>query len=205
MGLSLKRNGGRAIVGLDIDGAYLAAVEACDGRIVRAVSADLAPALVAGGEVNDAPALTAALRDFFKRHELPRRVRLGVANHQIAVRSMDLPPIEDESERAAAVRFQAQDAIAMPIEETVLDYQVVGERTGPEGTPRVRVVVAAARESMITTLVDAVRAAPSRDETGALEPLSLAEEVRLSIDFYMSQPGSPAVGELCPLRPRLGA
>ena len=161
MGLRLG-TGSRGSVGLDIDSGYLAAVEVRDGRIARAVSADLPAGAFADGEVNDPAALGAQLKDFVKSNDLPRRVRLGVANQQIAVRSMDLPAIEDQAELAAAVRFQASDTIAMPLEEAVLDYQVVGESTGPEGSPRVRVVVAAARESMVNLLVEAARGAGLR-------------------------------------------
>jgi type IV pilus assembly protein PilM len=278
MGLRLG-TGSRGSVGLDIDSGYLAAVEVRDGRIARAVSADLPAGAFADGEVNDPAALGAQLKGFVRSNDLPRRVRLGVANQQIAVRSMDLPAIEDQGEFAAAVRFQASDTIAMPLEEAVLDYQVVGESTGPEGSPRVRVVVAAARESMVNLLVEAARGAglrplgidlsafalvralsprngaflpgpeaptqevagPSepgtaspgpapepdqatvychlagvtnlavavgstclftralstaRDEAGTPDPVTLAEEIRLSIDYYMAQPGAPAVGEL---------
>ena len=43
----------------------------------------------------------------------------------------------------------------------------------------------------------------ARDESGTPDPVTLAEEIRLSIDYYMAQPGAPAVGELVlPGRPR---
>lgn len=251
MAIELTRRGPRGRVGLDIDGAYLAAVETQEGRVTRAASTDLPAGVVVDGEVNDQAALSDALKAFFRRHSLPRRVHLGVANSQIAVRSMDLPPIEDEIQRAAAVRFQASEAIAMPLDEVVLDYQVVGDSTGPEGTPRTRIVVVAARQSMISSLLDAVRGAglrpegidlsafalvrsvadptpseqgarvychlagvtnlavtvgstclftrtlaSSRDESGAPVPMALAEDVRLSIDYYSAQPESPPVSEV---------
>jgi Tfp pilus assembly PilM family ATPase len=182
---------------------------------------------------------------------LPRRVRLGVSNQQIVVRHLELPRIEDPKELAAAVRFQASEAIAMPLDEVVLDHQVIGESITPEGTARLRIVVVAARESMISRVVDAVRGAGLRPEgidlnTFALvrtlslpsdtaessrvyvhlggvtnlaialgticlftRPLStqwdaedesiaaaLAEEIRLSVDFYMAQPDARWVGEV---------
>jgi type IV pilus assembly protein PilM len=251
MALSLSKNSNRGTVGLDLDGAYIAAAQINADGVSRAASTELAPGVISDGEVTDVNALTDSLRDFFKANGLPKRVRLGIANQQIVVRQMEIPKIEDEKERAAAVRFQAAEAIAMPLDEVVLDYQVVGEAVTPEGSPRLRVIVVAARESMIARIVEAVRDAGLRPEgidlnafalvralampsdstetarvychlggvtnlaiavgTSCLftRPLSaqwdsdddnvaaaLAEEIRLSIDYYMAQPEARWVGEI---------
>jgi type IV pilus assembly protein PilM len=251
MALALRKNTNRAPVGLDLDGAFLSAVQTSGDGIERAVSAELAPGVIRDGEVADVAALSDALKDFFKHHQLPKRVRLGVSNQQIVVRQLDLPKIDDENERAAAVRFQAAEAIAMPLEEVVLDHQVIGETMSPEGAARQRVVVVAAREAMISRVVEAVRGAGLKAEAIDLDafalvralatasapddsarvychlagitnlaialgssclftrPLStswdepddavanaLAEEIRLSIDFYMAQPEARWVGEV---------
>lgn len=177
MGIRLSSSATRSCVGLDIDAAYLAAVEQRDGRLVRATSVDLAPGIIVDGEVNDPAALSGALKSFAKDNDLSRRVCLGVANRQIAVRALELPPIENEAERSAAVRFQAADAIAMPLDEVVLDYQVVGTATTPEGGERTRVVVVAAREAAITTFVDVVRAAGLRPEGIDLSAFALLRAV----------------------------
>lgn len=252
MALALRKNSNRGIVGLDLDGQFLAAVQVSGDGVTRAVSAELPPGVITDGEVTDVAALAEALKDFFKVNELPRRVRLGVSNQQIVVRHLELPKIDDEQELAAAVRFQASEAIAMPLDEVVLDYQVIGENVTPEGAARLRIVVVAARESMVARVVDAVRAAGLRPEgidlnafalvrtlslpTDSTEssrvychlggvtnlaialgsiclftrPLStdwdsdddeaiaaaLAEEIRLSVDFYMAQPDARWVGEV---------
>ena len=251
MALALSKHPNRGTVGLDLDGAYLAAVQATPDGVTRAASMDLAPGVISDGEVTDVTALTESLRDFFKSEGLPKRVRLGIANQQIVVRHLEIPKIDDEKERAAAVQFQAAEAIAMPLEEVVLDHEVVGETVNPEGATRLRVVVVAARESMIQRIVEAVRGAglkpegidlnafalvrtladPSdSNETARVfchvggvtnlavavgttclftRPLStqwdaehdniagaLAEEIRLSIDFYMAQPEARWVGEI---------
>jgi type IV pilus assembly protein PilM len=251
MGIALRKNNNRGTVGLDLDGGFLSAVQATPDGVTRAVSLDLAPGVISDGEVTDVNALTEALREFFKDNALPRRVRLGIANQQIVVRQLDIPKIDDPKERAAAVRFQAAEAIAMPLEEVVLDHQVIAEVQSPEGSARLRVVVVAARESMIARIVEAVRGAGLRPDgidlnafalvralavpsdntetarvfchlggvtnlaiaigTSCLftRPLSaqwdtddenvanaLAEEIRLSIDFYMAQPEARWVGEI---------
>ena len=50
-------------------------------------------------------------------------MRVGLANQKIVVRVIDLPYLEDAKELEAAVRFQAQDQLPMPLEHAVLDYQ----------------------------------------------------------------------------------
>lgn len=264
MALTLGKKNPRGSVGLDLDGAFVAAVQASDGRISRAASMELPSGVITDGEVSDVERLTESLKTFFKENDLPTRVRLGVSNQQIVVRHLELPLIEEEAELAAAVRFQAAEAIAMPLDEAVLDYQVVGQATSAEGSPRLRVVVVAARQAMIERFVEGVRGAglkpegidlnafalvralakseaaaqaPAADEFGApaeqlacvychlggvtnlavavgtnclfTRPLStdwteqgehvasaLAEEIRLSIDFYMAQPDARPVGEV---------
>ena len=172
MAFSLHNNSPRGSVGLDIDDGYLAAISSSDGKIERAASSALPEGLLRDGEVADGPGLTAALKDFFEQNELPKSVRLGVANQQIVLRQIDLPVIEDPKEREAAVRFQAAEAIAMPLDEAILDHQVVATSSG-EGGERDRIVVVAARESMVSQLVEAVRAAGLKPEGIDLDAFAL--------------------------------
>lgn len=157
MQLSLRKNKNGSSVGLDIDGGFLAAAEVSNGVVSRVASMDMTPGVSRDGEIADPGALSEELKDFFRRESLPSTVRLGVANQQIVVRQIEIPSIEDADDRDAAVRFQAADAVPMPLEDAILDYQLV-ERVTVDGSSRDRVVVVAARESMIHQLLDAVRA-----------------------------------------------
>ncbi len=154
---------GKTVVGLDIEPGYVAAVEARPGGLAveRAASAPLAPGIVRDGEIADVEALAEVLRGFFREHGFGRRVRLGVANQRIVVRTVDLPPLEDRKELEAAVRFQAQEHIPMPLEQAVLDFQSLGIVDTPDG-PRTRVVLVAARRDMIERLMSAARQAGLR-------------------------------------------
>lgn len=68
-----QKTGNRGIVGLDLDGEFIAAVQTSADGISRAVSEELAPGVITDGEVTDVPALADQLREFFKKHSLPRR------------------------------------------------------------------------------------------------------------------------------------
>ena len=63
----------------------------------------------------DEGVLAETLRELFKDGGLSRRVRLGVANQRTVLRTLDLPPVTDRKELEAAVRFQAQDQVPMPL------------------------------------------------------------------------------------------
>jgi len=154
-----RNNSSRQIAGLDIDGRFLAAVQAEDGRIERTASAELPEGVIQNGEVSDVDALAAALSDFASSAGLPKAVRAGVSNQQIALRVVELPPIADERDLDAAVRFQAAEVIAMPPDESILDYQVAGSVEGPDGVTRTRVILVAARRTMIESLTEALRKA----------------------------------------------
>lgn len=171
--MSLFSRQDTSVVGLDIDGEYLAAAVVDDGSIGRMASINLAKGITRDGEVVDGPGLTMALKEMFQTYRLPRRVRLGVVNQQIVVRQLELPLINDPAERDAAVRFQASDAIAMPLEEAVLDFATVGAVETPDGAVHERVLVVAARLSMVTALVEAVKAAGLKPEGVDLSAFAL--------------------------------
>ena len=143
-----------AVVGLGLDPSHIAAVEVPGGRhmaIKRSALAKLRPGVVRDGEVVDPEALTEALRELFSAYQLPTRVRIGVANQRIVVRTMDLEPLLGDKALDAAVRAQAADHIPMPMEEAVIDFQRLGTVDTPQG-PRTRVVIVAVRREMVERL-----------------------------------------------------
>jgi type IV pilus assembly protein PilM len=173
MALQLSKNRTRGSLGLDIDGDYVAAVQVSHGKISRAANTDMPAGIVRDGEVVDKDRLTDVLKDFFKRESLPRTVRLGVANQQIVVRHIELPRIEDADELRSAVAFQAHEAIPMPLDEVILDHQVVGGHTAPDGSWRMRVIVVAARTTMVQAVIDAARSAGLKLEGIDLDAFAL--------------------------------
>jgi type IV pilus assembly protein PilM len=156
----------RPIVGLDIEPGAVAAAQVAPGApltVAVAATAPLPPNVVRDGEVADVETLASVLKDMFKEHKLDRRVRVGVANQRIVVRTLELPPVEERAELEAAVRFLAQDELPMPLEEAVIDFHPLGI-VETENGPRQRVVLVAARRQMIEQVVAAVRAAGLRAE-----------------------------------------
>ena len=155
------------IVGLEIEPSaiHLASVTV-NGHVVvkQAALAPLESGIVRDGEGHDVEALAEALRSIYRDNKgLEKKVRIGVANQKIVVRVIELPPIEDRKELEAAVRFQAQDQIPMPLDSAVLDFQPL-DIVETENGPRQRVLIVAARRDMIDRVMAACKAAGLKPE-----------------------------------------
>ncbi len=155
----------KGLTGLDLEAGSIAAAKVeVNGR--TRVSASAVQPLPSGifreGEVVDSDALAEVLKDLFESNGLPKNVRVGVANPKVAVRMLRLPLIEREDEIDTAVRFQAQDHIPMPIDQTVMEHRVVNRLTNEEGERRMDVVVVAARRDMIAATLEPLRKAGLR-------------------------------------------
>ena len=153
----------KTVVGLDIEPGYVTAVQTTAGRVAveRAAYAPLAPGVVRDGEVVDVDTLAEVLRKLFDEHKLGKRVRVGVANQRIVMRTIDLPPLTDPKQIDAAVRFQSQEHIPMPLDQAVLEHHALGIVETPDG-PRTRVVLVAARRDMVDRVLDATTRAGLR-------------------------------------------
>jgi type IV pilus assembly protein PilM len=159
--LNLGRRSVENLVGLDIQPGFVAAVQARVNGSIRAERAATLPLpadSVRDGEVMDEDALSDTLRDLFADSGLSKRVRVGVANQRTVLRTLELPPVTDQKELAAAVNFQAQDQVPMPLNNAVMDFHPLGIIDTPAG-PRQRVVLVAAQRDMIERLLAAVRRA----------------------------------------------
>ena len=160
---SLGRSSVERVVGLKIGGSQLAAACVANNggaRLEQLARAPLSSGIVSGGEVRDPEALAAALRTFFSEHKLPRRgVRLGVASSRIGVRSFEIAGIADEKQFVNAVRFRAQEALPIPLDEAVIDYRVLEERIGDDGEPIRRVLLVVAHRELVERYVEACRLA----------------------------------------------
>jgi type IV pilus assembly protein PilM len=161
--MQLMRKKKPVVTGLDIEAGSIAATELRVNGTVEVKSSAIAP-LPSGvfheGEVVDADALAESLKTLFAEGKLAKNVRLGVGNQRVVVRTVRLPALENPKEMEAAVRFQAQEQIPMPLDQAVLEHQVVGGVPAEEGAPpQVDVIVVAARRDMIASFIEPIRKA----------------------------------------------
>ena len=152
----------KRVTGLKIGGSQLAAARVHNNgvpELVQVARQELEPGIIVGGELRDPEALVSALKDFFKRHKLPRQgVRLGIANNRIGVRTFELSGIDDVKQLENAVRFRAHEALPIPIEDAVIDWQILDEWEGEEGVTR-RILLVVAYRDLLDRYVDACKKA----------------------------------------------
>jgi type IV pilus assembly protein PilM len=155
--------GAKKLVGLKIGASQLAAARVANNgsaELLQVAREPLDPGIVVGGELRDPDALAEALKDFFTKHKLPKKgVRLGIANNRIGVRTFEIAGIQDPKQLANAIRFRAQEVLPIPIDEAVLDYQILSEGTDEEGQPTRRVLLVVAYRELIDRYVDACKKA----------------------------------------------
>ena len=154
-------------IGLDIGSTAVRAVELVGDppTVVRASQVALPPGAVESGEVRDAAAVSDALRRLWSDGGFKsQQVWLGVGNQRVVVREIALPYLPDDALRSS-LGFQVQEFIPMPVDDAVLDYNVIGEFE-QEDRRMLRMLLVAAQRSMVDLVVEAVTNA-------RLEPLGL--------------------------------
>jgi type IV pilus assembly protein PilM len=153
-------------IALDIGGSSLVAVEvsgSADRLKLRGCwEWPLSEGLVVDGEIVDGDLFARELRAFASQNKLRNRmVVVSVSNQKVIVRNVEMPDMT-EDELRGAIEFQAQDYIPIPVEEAVMDFQIVGKKTGADGVSRQEVLLVAAQSSMIGTLHAAIKQAGLR-------------------------------------------
>jgi type IV pilus assembly protein PilM len=166
----------RKVVGLDIGTTAVRAAEVSvrRGQVVleRIGQAGLPGGAVVDGEVKDPAAVAIAIKDLWRRTRISsRRVIIGVANQRVVVRLVDVPWMQP-GELRSSLAFQAGDYLPIPVDQTELDYAVIGEHEAAGGQRLLRVLLVAAQE-MLAGHLEAVREAGLRPEGIDLNPIAL--------------------------------
>ena len=189
--------GAKGITGLKIGASQLAAARVSNNgsaELLQVAREPLAPGIVVGGELRDPDALAEALKEFFAKNGLPKRgVRLGLANNRIGVRTFEISGITDPKQLGNAVRFRAQEALPIPIDEAVLDYQVLGEGVDEEGNPTQRILLVVAYRELIDRYVDACKKAGIILSGIDLEAFALLRALQAPQDGVGSDPSAALV------------
>jgi type IV pilus assembly protein PilM len=177
----------RKVVGLDIGTTAVRAAEVSlhRGQVVleRIGQAGLPDGAVVDGEVIDPAAVAAAIRDLWRRTRIgTRRVIIGVANQRVVVRLVDVPWMQP-GELRSSLAFQAGDYLPIPVDQTELDYDVVGELEAPGGQRLLRVLLVAAQKEMLAGHLRAVREAGLRPAGIDLNPIALLRSLGPAAGF----------------------
>lgn len=120
---------------------------------------DVPMGAVADGEIVDSAAVASAIKELWRRSNVRgKEVCTGVSNQRVIVRLIDLPFME-RGELQSAIQYQAQDYIPMAVEESILDFQIIGDYVTPNDEHMMEVLLVAAHREMIGNAVAAVEGA----------------------------------------------
>lgn len=176
------------IVGLDIGSFAVRAVELSLGGgqpvLERFAQVTLPPGAVRSGEVVDVGAVGSAVRRLWSQGGFrSKRAVVGIANQRVIVRQAEVPAMS-ESDLQAALQFEAQDLIPIPIEDAILDFQVVEQLVGDQGEPRMRILLAAAQREMVRSFLAAVEAGGLGASAVDVTPFALVRAVTLGAPAF---------------------
>ena len=119
---------------------------------------------VVSGEIVDTEVVSYTLSELWRKVGLKeKRVVVGVGNQKVVIRVIELPYMEKQ-ELKSALQFQAQDYIPIPIEEVILDYEIIDEFTRESGERMLQILLVAAQREMIQNIVQAVEGAGLKPE-----------------------------------------
>lgn len=148
-----------SIVGLDLETGSLAASEVQNNgapHLGRYAVVPLESGVAREGEVSDPDALAEVLRQTFADYGLPKNVRMGIASQRVVVRTLRMPRLDKEEEIDNAIRFQAEEAIAMPLEHAVVDWELAEPSPEAVEQGQMEVVVVAARREAVSGMARAI-------------------------------------------------
>lgn len=162
MGL-LSFGASQSAVGLDIgaERVRVAQISAtASGRVLTAYGIAHTPfGALTDGEIIDGPAISAAIKDAWKSAGIRGKTcAVGVSNQRVVVRLIDLPFME-RAELANAIQYLAQDYIPMAVEESIFDFQIMGDYMTSSDEHMMEVLLVAAHREMIDHTVSAVEGA----------------------------------------------
>jgi type IV pilus assembly protein PilM len=115
--------------------------------------------LVTEGEVTDVEGVSKILASFWREKKIAeKKVVVGVANQKVVVRVIEMPYMS-ENELRSAIQFQLGDYIPIPIEEAIVDFQIISTHDNEQNGKMMDVLVVAARRDMVENTIAAIEGA----------------------------------------------
>ena len=159
---------GNTSVGVDVGSSTIKVVQLQQSRdgahLSKAGSAPAPAGAVKGGVVVDAVAVAQGLRSLLDTLQIDaRQVTAGIAGPTVVAREVPLPAMSDRQLRKS-IQWEARNYISFPVEDSIVEYEVLGR---PEsGAAQMRVMLVAAPRDMVGSQVEAL-------ELAGLEPLAV--------------------------------
>jgi type IV pilus assembly protein PilM len=120
-------------------------------------SVPLPDGTLVGGQLADSQTLIRVLKDLWRSQDFGcRQVVVGISHPQIIVRPIEMPDLPRD-QLLKALPFRAKDVIALPVDEAMLDFRILGP--SPDSEQMVEGLLIAAPLQPVVDIVKAVEAA----------------------------------------------
>ncbi|NNN20927.1 MAG: type IV pilus assembly protein PilM [Acidimicrobiales bacterium] len=172
-------------VGVEIGTSGVRAVELALGTgtpaLVNYGEVPLPPGAVLEGEIADRNIVTDRLKRLWGEADFSsNRVSVGVSGLRAIIREIQIAQVSDK-ELDEVVRFQAEDVIPFPIEQTLLSARVIGSFSGDGGVSQNRVLFAAAHRELVEPVIQVMEDANLIPIAVDLSALALVRSARAGL------------------------
>ncbi len=169
MGLLPKLSTGNTSIGLDIGSSAIKLVQLqetkSDIALYKAGSAPTPRESVKGGVVVDPLAVAKAIESLLEALQVDTgTVTAGVAGPTVVVREVPLPVMSDRQLRKS-IQWEARNYISFPVEDSVVEFEVLDRPPAGEGS-QMRVMLVAAPRDMVDSQVETI-------ELAGLDPVAV--------------------------------
>lgn len=169
MGLIPRLTPTNTSIGLDVGSSAIKLVQLQGGKngiaLSKAGSAPTPHDAVKGGVVVDPLAVAKAIGSLLDALDVDgSAVAAGVAGPTVVVREVPLPVMSDRQLRKS-IQWEARNYISFPVEDSVMEFEVL-KRPAPNSGEQMRVMLVAAPRDMVDSQVEAI-------ELAGLEPVAV--------------------------------
>lgn len=178
-----KFSGANETIGIDIGSHAIKVVQIAATRngylLTRAGSTLTPPEAVKQGVIDDRVAVAEAIRTLLDTLGIRASLAVAaVAGPSVVVRQVQLPAMP-EGQLRKSIYWEARNYISFPVEDCLLDFQILGTQAG-DGTPKMDVMLVATPRALVDSRVEAL-------EQAGLEPIAVELEsfalMRLTVDL----------------------
>jgi len=135
---------------------------------------------VEGGIILDRSVVAQAVSSLLASADVRRRrAVISVTGQNVLARVLRLPPIP-EDELKQAIKWEAERHLPIPVDEAVIDVQLVREVTD-DGQRQIEVLLAAAPEGLVMSYIDTLEAAHIYVEAVEIGALAVTRALRMQV------------------------
>ena len=186
-------------IGLDIGVGHFRAAQITPGTTTHTLtnyaSIKVPMGAIVEGDVVDVETASQSISQLWKKSGLTGKdVAVGIASQKVVVRLVQMPQM-DQAELKNAIQFQAQDYIPIPIEEAIIDAQIVNEFISDDDEKMMEVLLVAAQKDLISNVIQAIEGAGLRPQIVDLSAFAMARSLLSSQDSFFNDDESQGPGE----------